>query len=381
MRKQVILLLILCFAFYASAFDVKVNLFTGQKVTSFTVNHVSGRYLLVGDEYEISTISQGEGVTFRASDTLVEMIVNGVVKYSAREFRLSGLAFNNIFALGINGFPLRQYDDNLTVRFEEGELRLINVVDLEKYVGGVIQAEAGGSTNLVEYFMVQAIVSRTYAVRLIRNNGAEFCLTDDVSNQVYKGRPVKKEIFEAVARTTGEVVLFDDTNLINAVFHSNSGGLTMASNEVWVSALPYLKPVVDSFSIGQRNYNWTHKMPVVDWLNYLDKTHGFPVHDEEMKSQALNYVQLNRGKFFMNEILLTRIRGDLKLKSTFFDISVEHDMVVFSGKGYGHGVGLSQEGAIRMAELGYSPHDILRFYYAGVSVRPITDIVAFVSMN
>ena len=375
MIKEALITGILLMTFVSSGINVKVNLFTGHSVKDVEITQVNGRYLLSSGGNEITILSHGEGITFKAADTAIIVLENGKPLTYAKEFALKGLGIANIFSMRLKGFSVRHYDDDLKLTLHNGAIRLDNDVDLEKYVGGVIQAEAGGSTSLVEYFMVQAIVSRTYAVRLLRNNGPGFCLTDDVSNQVYKGRPVRKEIFEAVEKTKGEIILHNETNLIiNAVFHSNSGGFTMASNDVWVSALPYLQPVEDTFSIGQRNYAWTYRMPVVDWLDYLDKTYSFPVHDEEMKRSVLNYTQTNRTKYFVNDILLTRIRGDLKLKSTFFDICVDHDMVVFSGRGFGHGVGLSQEGAIKMAGMGYSAYDILGYYYTGIRVATLSDL-------
>lgn len=381
MIKEALVLGMMLLTLMSNGINVNVNLFTGNQIKSVEITQVNGRYLLTSDDNEVILLSQGEGISFQANDSVIIVMDKGKEIAFAKEFALKGLGIANIFSLRLIGYPVRHYDDNLKLSLHNGAIRLINDVDLEKYVGGVIQAEAGGSTTLVEYFMVQAIVSRTYAVRLLTNKGSDFCLTDDVSNQVYKGRPVKREIFEAVEKTKGEVILDNETNLvINAVFHSNSGGFTMASNDVWVSSLPYLQPVVDTFSIGQRNYQWIYRMPVVDWLDYLDKTFSFPVHDEELKRSVLNYTQTTRTKFFINDILLTSIRSDLKLKSTFFDIRVEHDMVVFSGRGFGHGVGLSQEGAIKMAGMGYSAYDILSYYYTGIRVAALSDLQMVASL-
>jgi stage II sporulation protein D len=86
---------------------------------------------------------------------------------------------------------------------------------------------------------------------------------------------------------------------------------------------------------------------------------------------ATNYQQPSRHVFFMDpsyEIPLKEIRTDWKLKSTFFDIASEGDSLKISGRGFGHGIGLSQEGAMRMAELGFGYVDILHFYYDDVHV-------------
>jgi stage II sporulation protein D len=374
MRRVLWIMSLMAVAFTSNALDVNVNLFTGFRVTSLTVQHLTGRYMIEAGGSEVTTISQGEGVSFRVADTMIEMMDRGEVISRSSTFSLNGLAMRNSLTLQTALVPVRHYDDHLLLSVQNGALRIINRIDLERYVAGVVQAEAGGSSNNIEFFMVQAMVSRTYAMRIILRNGAAHCLTDDVSNQVYKGRPVKAEILEAVARTSGQVILYDDSNLINAVFHSNSGGFTLAAEEVWVSSLPYLKPVIDTFSLGMRNSTWEHRMPAVEWLNYLEKQWGYPVHNDSLKVAALQYMQNERSRFFLHNIPLTRIRADLKFKSTYFNITTENDMVVFSGRGFGHGVGLSQEGAIRMADLGISAEEIVKFYYQGVHIRTLTDL-------
>ncbi len=381
MRKVYLIVWLLTLASLCNSMDVKVNLFTGQGIWDIEIGHHSGRYVISLGELEVTTLSHGETVTFTYADTVIRLMENGVVKAEAATFNIKGVGMCNSFILKSGKIPVRYYDDDLLLELHQGAIRLTNIVDLESYVGGVVQAESGGSTNNVEFFMVQAIVSRTYAMRLILINGSDFCLKDDVSNQVFKGRAVKPQITEAVTRTTGEVILYDDSNLINAVFHSNSGGHTLASDDVWVSSLPYLRAVEDTFSVGQRNYLWTFSMPVVDWLNYLDTNWNYPVENDSMKFLALNHKQIQRTKYFLNNIPLSRMRSDLKLKSTYFDIVVEHDVVVFKGKGYGHGVGLSQEGAIRMADLGYPSHDILKFYYSGIEIKTLSDLNIMASVQ
>ncbi|MFO7722930.1 MAG: SpoIID/LytB domain-containing protein [Bacteroidales bacterium] len=381
MKRLFILMFILCAGLYSQGVEVNVRLFTGHKITSLTVGQATGRYLLVSGDQELNMLSHGDAVSFRTGSTGIELIEDGKVTATSGEFYLAAVALDNSLSLRVNGFSGREYEDHLILRYFKGEIRVINRIDLEKYVGGVVQAEAGGSTSLVEFFMVQAIVSRTYAMRLLMRNEKDFYLTDDVANQVYKGKPVKAEILEAVRRTRGEVIFFGDTSLINAVFHSNSGGFTMSSGEVWVSSLPYLQPVVDSFSLGMRNAQWTHRMSTIAWLDYLDKTYGYPVYNDSMKQLALNYTQEQRVKDFHHQIPLVKIRQDLKLKSTFFDITLDNNEVVFTGKGFGHGVGMSQEGAIRMAELGYTPYDILKYYYTDVDIKPMGDLTILASVR
>jgi stage II sporulation protein D len=156
--------------------------------------------------------------------------------------------------------------------------------------------------------------------------------------------------------------------MISAAFCSNSGGETINSEQLWSIPTTYLKAVVDTFSNGMRNSSWEKKMPAREWLNYLKTTYKYPVEDTAMRHKALNFEQITRKMYFPDSIPLKSIRKDLELKSTFFSIKKEGENVILKGKGYGHGVGLSQEGAIKMVRYKYKASQILKFYYKDVEI-------------
>jgi stage II sporulation protein D len=369
-----LLFCLLFHGFRVHALELQVNLFAGKNITNIVVMHSAGRYILRSDAITIATLSSGDSITLRVEDDQIAVVSNGRVVAFGEQFMLEGMGIANVFSLQADGNAIRQYDDDLLISLAGGSLFLLNRVDLEKYVAGVVEAEAGGSTDFIEFFKAQAIVSRTYAMRLIHSYGTGYVLTDDVNNQVYRGKFTKPVIGQAVDSTRDMVIVYNDTLLINAVFHSNSGGATLSSADVWVTSLPYLLPVTDTFSNAGKNYEWSYSMPVVQWLNYLDKTFNYPVYIDSLKQMALNFKQESRVRYFYRDIPLAVIRNDLKLKSAFFSVSTDRDQVVFTGRGYGHGVGLSQEGAIAMAGLGYSAEQILTFYYSGVKVRKYSEL-------
>ena len=109
-----------------------------------------------------------------------------------------------------------------------------------------------------------------------------------------------------------------------------------------------------------------------DWLSYLKLKHNYPIDNEEDKEAALNFRQDTRKIYLEcnnSRVPLKNVRLDLQLKSTFFSISpINKDSVLFVGRGYGHGLGMCQEGAMRMARLGYSFTDILNFYYQNIQL-------------
>ena len=103
-----------------------------------------------------------------------------------------------------------------------------------------------------------------------RHREEGFNLCDGIHCQAYKGRHVWSEDVEIGAEVTDGLVICDrDTVLINPVFHSNSGGETRGAEKVWLKGESYLKPVLDPFSLGQRNSTWERNMHVRDWLMYL----------------------------------------------------------------------------------------------------------------
>jgi stage II sporulation protein D len=201
-----------------------------------------------------------------------------------------------------------------------------------------------------------------------------FHLCDQTHCQVYKGRCSRTDIMIATSKTAGQVMIDSEGDLISAVFHSNSGGQTANSEDVWSKALPYLRSKTDSFSIGQRSYYWTQSMKKQEWLDYLNRTYNYPIDDPLAQKQVLSFSQPYRKVWLTNGISLKRIRQDLHLRSTFFSISTEGDIVTFTGRGFGHGVGMSQEGAIRMAKSGYSYDYILKFYYTGIEIIQLDEI-------
>jgi stage II sporulation protein D len=192
---------------------------------------------------------------------------------------------------------------------------------------------------------------------------------------------MNSDIVEAVLDTKGLVVVDNDLNLITAAFYSNCGGQTCNSQDVWATSTTYLKSVKDTFCLNQSNAKWQRIIPLEDWKSYLQLKHKYPVEDSLKLTGVTSFSQSNgRAIYFMDKDLkipLKTIRSDFQLKSTYFSISQRGDSVIFNGRGYGHGVGLCQEGAMRMADLKYSYKDILNFYYKDVHLVDLSALNYF----
>ncbi len=265
-------------------------------------------------------------------------------------------------------FANRVYEDNFILSAQNGKLKILNDVELNNYLAGVVQHEAGNHHTL-EFYKVQAIICRTYALKHYFKYKAEgFNLSDLTDSQVYKGRCENDTIRRAVELTKDIVLVDSEINLISAVFHSNSGGHTRNSERVWTTYLPYLRGRRDPASIGQPHYEWEVKLEKNFWLNYFEKNYNINVDDPEVNNYLLNFCPTKKQRFvFRNDSLsLTTLRRDFNLKSTNFCVKTVGDTVIIKGKGFGHGVGLSQEGAMHMAREGKKYNEILHYYYKDI---------------
>lgn len=271
----------------------------------------------------------------------------------------------------------RSYDDDLQISLAAGTLKIINDVNIDNYVASVVESEVGVRTTL-EYYKVQAIICRTYALGHLRRHEAEgYNLCDAVHCQVDHGNArVTDAIHKAVSATNGLVMVDNNMELALAAFHSNCGGQTVNSEEVWSMGKSYLKSVPDSFCTKQLHSCWQKKIPVDDWTNYFSYKYKINTRDSMVCKQILNFSQPARKATYFN-VPLKNLRTDWNLKSTFFTVSCDDNYVYLTGRGYGHGVGLCQEGAMNMAKLGYSYKDILKYYYRNINLLNLNQLSFF----
>lgn len=374
MRKEwrnIVFIFCLYFIQTASAGqNIAIRLFAGSNITALKIFHVSGDYEVYGgniklfDADNISVITlllEGDSILFEKTDYRQKFT-------SIRFIPTSSGSSLKILPLH-SGFAARTYDDALEISVMPKTLKLINLVDIEKYVGGVVLAEVGPN-NPLEFNKVKTIVCRTYALGNWRRHEDEgFQLCDEVHCQVFKGKTFNPNITRAVSETAEYILVDDSARIIIAAFYSNCGGQTANSEDVWSKPVSCLRSVNDSFCLHKPHAIWEKRIPKDLWLDYIKTRYGYPVEDSVWVKKVLNFSQPNRKVYLVNDkyfIPLKFVREDMKLKSTFFNIKDEGKNILFSGRGYGHGVGLCQEGAMRMAEKGISYIKIINYYYSTV---------------
>ena len=265
------------------------------------------------------------------------------------------------------------------VYFHNSELSIINVLDLEEYVKGVVPSEMNASWH-VEALKVQAVAARTYALyQQASRQEQTYDVVASIQDQVYRGRAVVHErVNQAVEATAGLAVTFQGKPIF-AAFSSTAAGPTEDASTVWSKELPYLKGVECPFDGESPYYQWKATFRV-DQLERRLKAEGVEVGAIATLTPSA-YSRAGRVKFLRilhstGELILRgeefrRMIGYGVIPSTQFSIETFGPDVVLSGYGFGHAVGLCQWGVKQQAELGHSFSDILAYYYPGTEVTDI----------
>lgn len=374
--------LIFTSSFFLPAETLQVRVFAHLHVNAVQVNVNQGSYRVIADANLVAESEGGSVFKLRKVGDSIEVKENDKVLGCFRYIKFAGNSTGELKLRLMNPErKARVYQNNLSFGISEESVRVINEAVLDNYIAGVTEAEAG-SRSSQEFYKVQAILARTFALAHINKHVAEgFSLCDQVHCQAYYGKPRDLSIFDAIDVTRGKVVVDDNLNLIIAAFHSNSGGQTANSEDVWGSRTTYLRSIPDSFSLKMPNARWERRMLTEDWLSYLKLRHNYPTDQAEARMLATNFTQDSR-KIYLEcnnlKVPLKNVRTDLQLKSTFFSISpVGTDSVVFHGRGYGHGLGMCQEGAMKMCRMGYGYMDILNFYYKDIQLIDLSKLSFF----
>lgn len=379
--KLLLSIFILFTAIQSVAISIDVRIFSTNTITQFSFTPISGKYILHADNLPISTdLYKNNTLEFKLKGNKIEISKNNIVLGTCSEATLKTGGLVNAFNVNTGAAKKgeRIYDDELQIKIVDNRIQLINRVDLEHYIAGVVQSEVLGSSKDIEFFKIQAIIARTYTLTNIMkhlNDGYNLC--DETHCQAYYRRCNDATITQAVSETFCDVIVNDDGKLISAAFHSNSGGQTENSENVWSIPTSYLKSVQDTFSLKGRNASWEKKMPKKQWLDFFIEKYPSLSNNIEKQHQLCNFSSSNRVKYILDSIPMRSLRSAFNLRSTFFSVSENKDIITITGKGYGHGVGLSQEGAINMVKLGYKAEAVIKYYYKNVRIVKYTDILKF----
>ena len=277
---------------------------------------------------------------------------------------------NNSSSVDNSSTTVTNQGKTINLRLNNGNT--INIA-LEDYVIGVVGSEMPALFNS-EALKSQAVAARTYALKKT-STGAT--LTATTSDQVYKTNDELKSMWgssyntyynkvkSAVIATSGEVMTYNGT-YIDAVYFSTSNGRTEDPVYVWKYAVPYLKSVDSKWDVGTKFF---HATKTISKSEISSKLGVNLTSVSEIKINSLTTGgRVNSITIAGKEFTGVQIRTLLGLRSADFTVSESGNNIVFTTKGWGHGVGMSQYGANAMANAGYNYSQILKHYYTGISI-------------
>lgn len=281
-------------------------------------------------------------------------------------------------------FDYGKYNIIRLFHIETGE---VEELDLDTYLYGVVSSEMPASFEM-EALKAQSIVARTYTVYQIKNGGkhenADLCdsalccqawITKE--NRMARWEENLREeywnkIVKAVNETKGKFILYNGEP-INALFHSNSGGTTELSVNVWGGDFPYFQTVETSGEDAYSSFTSGMEVSKDELVKImLEKYSNFEI--DFSKEDCIKIIErtdsgrVKKIQIGNTEISGTEARTLFKLKSAKFDFEMDENSVKFSVLGYGHGVGLSQCGSDALAKQGKNCDEIIKFYYKDVEI-------------
>lgn len=276
----------------------------------------------------------------------------------------------------------RRYRGALELRHKSGGLTAVNIVPVDDYLQSTVPEEMPTDWP-AEALKAQSVAARSFSLASRgRHAGEGYDLCTTTHCQLYTGTAAEKTASTAAVRATRGEVLTYGGKPIEALFHTDSGGMTENSEDVWGSHVPYLRAVRDA---QIKTLPWTKTITRADLERKLAaKGHAIG----KVRSIALSPLAIGRAakdRTASGRVKTMTVKGTkgaatlsgttwrslLGLKSTLFDAKLTKDVVTFTGYGSGHGLGISQWGAKRLAETGKSYADILHHYYTGTTLQQL----------
>ncbi|MBM4123391.1 MAG: SpoIID/LytB domain-containing protein [Nitrospira sp.] len=362
------------------------------------------RVLLAQDAKQV-TLSADRGLVLRSGAGEERLVPSPVVVTLGS----NGTGAGGVVASGPDGRTFTA--DSLTVKGQEEDMRVavgatalvvggviqvmakgtglavLNTVDLEEYVKGVVPSEMHAGWH-PEALKVQAVVARTYVLyQRLAGRERDYDVVAGTQDQVYRGRHgLDERVQQAVESTRGLILTYRGAPIL-AAFSSTAAGPTEDAMNVWSKDLPYLKGVECPFDQNSPYYQWRAEFKLQDLESSL-KRQGIAVGPIASLtpfaySAAGRVAKLRllhaQGELVLRGEDLRRLVGYSVIPSTQFEVEAVGQTVVLRGRGAGHAVGLCQWGAKEMAGLGYPVATILRHYFPGTELKDWRQIASAVS--
>ena len=346
-------------------------------------------------------VSDGELEISFINENTIQISAHGRRQQIALPCTLSFVSGKMRFSDGAN-----EYRGQIIFTSGQNGFSLINYIGLEDYLRGVLPLEIGvrGEPEF-EALKAQAIAARTFALsRMLASRNREFDMVATVMDQVYGGSGNEYALSDlAIAKTRGIVVAKQENGaLLETFFHAICGGQTAAVNEVWNSQPnPSLVSRSDldengvAFCATANWFNWTETWSIAQFSQILHKysrsTIGEAPFDGTVRavniasrtpSGRVNVLEIrsNSGTFTYGRdrsrfVLRRPTRDEGILRSANFEIRIDGGQVRATGRGFGHGIGMCQNGALERARRGQDFTQILSAYYTNIKLAQVNDFL------
>ncbi|WP_170266417.1 SpoIID/LytB domain-containing protein [Phaeocystidibacter luteus] len=388
MKWLVVILTFFC-SVHAEALErVRVRIYSDASVAQVQIRVKSGFYAWVAysaDESVIDTIAFANAKAGRSYTVLPKsnsLILNrGALSLGEyAHIRCVPLGEDSSWVQIDGPGRARLYNGILEFRDVGRKLTVINDVRIDDYLGGVVESEAG-HFRTPEFFKAQAVIARTWLLANINKHLDEgYNVKDDVSSQAYYSMAyyTNSDMIRSAVRATGDTILVDANGKpILGVFHANSGGQTANSQDAWSGRISYLQSVPDTFSLEGEKAFWEATINKEEFIAYVAQKLGVSASDANFRVALLEYHPAEREGVFTysgKSLKWKDVRSRFRLRSAWFSITENGSTVLLKGRGFGHGVGMSQEGANAMATHGYTWKQILSHYYPTTRMVRLGDL-------
>ena len=268
--------------------------------------------------------------------------------------------------------------ESKVIRVKDVKENKIIKVPFEEYIKGVLAGEMPASFEL-EALKAQAVAARSYVlVQAEKNKDKDYDVVNTTDNQVYQTDEALKEkwkndynnkinkIKRAVSETKSQYLSYNG-KVVEALFFSTSTGKTENSEEVFSSKVPYLRSVSSTWDTSSPVFEDTAKFTLEDFYKKLELPYNDKISIEIIQTTSTG--RIKTIKINEQELSGREVAKKLSLRSNYFTITQNNQNVTITTKGFGHGVGMSQYGALGMAKEGYTYDKILKHYYQGVEIK------------
>lgn len=352
--------------------DLRVGLASGR--ASLTITPAGGKATVQTGSSKTITLAANTAAAIRWQD--------GAFLVGREKLRGEVLVIRPAAKAGELSLDGRRYRGALELRHRGGGLTAVNIVPVDGYLRSVVPEEMPVDWP-AEAIKAQSVAARSFALASRGRHASEgYDLCTTTHCQLYTGTAAEKSASDAAIKATRGEVLTYGGKPIEALFHTDSGGMTENSEDVWGSHVPYLRAAKDT---PAKTMPWTKTISRADLGRKL-AAKGHTIG--RVRSLALSPLAIGRAakdRTASGRVKTMTVKGTkgtatlsgttwrslLGLKSTLFDAKLAKDMVTFTGYGSGHGLGISQWGAERMAAKGASYAEILHHYYTGTKLQQL----------